>query len=214
MATRSNKTLLHAMEENPSLKLLKTDNNTWMVAQCDDCGARRKLRVTAGKAANPGQFINNLKKAGWQCEHFVLHCPDHTDAKRAKRDADGAAWAEKMVEVEQTKAEPLNHNERHAVRSLLDAHFDDKIGRYLDSYSDQRIAETVGVATFHVTAMREAAYGPIIEKGAEEILREEVAVLQDRMRINRLRMHELIRDMEADHAQVEALATQIKTLIR
>lgn len=56
---------------------------------------------------------------------------------------------------------PLTVDERVGVRNLLDTHFDDKAGAYLNSYSDQRIGKEVNVPWAAVAKMREAAYGPL-----------------------------------------------------
>ena len=55
----------------------------------------------------------------------------------------------------------LTPAERTKVRALLDGHFDDSRGAYLDGYSDKRIGEEVGVPWKLVEAVREAAYGPL-----------------------------------------------------
>ena len=51
--------------------------------------------------------------------------------------------------------------ERIKIRNLLDQHFDDSAGYYLDDMSDQKIGAEVNVPWAIVARMREAAYGPI-----------------------------------------------------
>jgi len=52
-------------------------------------------------------------------------------------------------------------DERMMIRDMLDKHFDDKEGCYLDGYSDQRIGEELNLPWAIVHRMREAAWGPI-----------------------------------------------------
>ena len=58
---------------------------------------------------------------------------------------------------------PLTSNEKSKIRSLLDLHFDDEKGAYIDNYSDQRIGKELDIPWASVTQIREAAYGPIRE---------------------------------------------------
>ena len=59
------------------------------------------------------------------------------------------------------EARQPTQDQRLAIRNLLDRHFDDKAGCYIDGYSDQMIGKEAGVPWAMVTTIREAAYGPI-----------------------------------------------------
>lgn len=59
--------------------------------------------------------------------------------------------------------------QRFSIRTNLDKHFDDETGRYLDGYSDRKIAEEIGLPAIVVKNIREMAYGP--EKGDPEIVK-------------------------------------------
>ena len=61
----------------------------------------------------------------------------------------------------ETKPREASPQERVKIRSILDKHFDDGAGQWLDGYSDQRAGEEIGVPWALVTRIREAAYGPI-----------------------------------------------------
>lgn len=50
---------------------------------------------------------------------------------------------------------------RHKIRHLLDKHFDDAAGAYLDGMSDEAVAEQLGIPRIAVEQLREAAYGPL-----------------------------------------------------
>ena len=58
-------------------------------------------------------------------------------------------------------ARRLTGEERRAVRDLLDRHFDDNTGRYIDGYSDERIGAELNLPWKLVTELRELAYGPL-----------------------------------------------------
>ena len=49
------------------------------------------------------------------------------------------------------------------IRALLDKHFDDSRGAYLDGYSDQRVGAELDVPWKAVADLREVAYGPLRE---------------------------------------------------
>ncbi len=55
----------------------------------------------------------------------------------------------------------ITPDQRLAVRNLLDHHFDDGVGGYINGFSDQQVAEQAGVPRIFVERAREAAYGPI-----------------------------------------------------
>lgn len=65
-----------------------------------------------------------------------------------------------MVEKAAAVREPTQQ-ERIKVRQVIDQHFDDEAGFWLNGYSDQKAGEEIGVPWALVTRIREAAYGPI-----------------------------------------------------
>jgi hypothetical protein len=75
----------------------------------------------------------------------------------------------------------LTTDEKMKVRNLLDNKFDDKEGRYLEDYSDQRIGAECDVPWASVAAFREFAYGPIREDPRIAGLRQEFADLRARL---------------------------------
>lgn len=62
---------------------------------------------------------------------------------------------------------PVSSDMRRLVRAKLDEWFDDAKGRYLDGWSDDRVAEACGTATDVVASLREAAYGPLVPQEPE-----------------------------------------------
>ena len=55
----------------------------------------------------------------------------------------------------------MTADQRAKVRELIEQHFDEDKGCYLDGYSDEKIAIDVNVPRIHVEHLRDAAYGPI-----------------------------------------------------
>lgn len=71
--------------------------------------------------------------------------------------------------------------QKAAVRNLLDKHFDDAAGRYLEGYTDERIAKDLNIPWAFVTQLREAAYGPLKSDPEVDALRKEAASLASKL---------------------------------
>jgi hypothetical protein len=79
--------------------------------------------------------------------------------------------------VEQPTVEQPTVEQKKAMRDLLSSTFDEKHGIYIEDYSDQRIAEEVGVACALVIQLREDWYGKLCEVDPEiEQLRERLVL--------------------------------------
>jgi len=76
-------------------------------------------------------------------------------------------------------ARALTPDEKSRIRRLLDEHFDEELGNYLDGYSDQRIGREVDVPWSAVTHIRELAYGPIREDQRITQLRNELLTIKE-----------------------------------
>lgn len=98
-----------------------------------------------------------------------------------------APWQEKLAALSLVKKdtdmaadkpsglrEPTQQ-ERIKVRQILDQHFDDEAGYWLNGYSDQKAGEEIGVPWAMVTRIREAAYGPIRLDADTAALKTELA---------------------------------------
>lgn len=151
-----------------------TDGTRRTVAQftCSECW--RTLDVTIGDKLVPDAVAKTATHKGWKVNAFRktgTYCPTCAGpSHKPKNDPDSELRKViPMVAVTPIKAVPLvidgareiTTDERVAIRSHLDKHFDDGVGAYLDCMSDQRIAEMVGVPRMAVERLREAAYGPI-----------------------------------------------------
>lgn len=107
----------------------------------------------------PEFFMNKAKQAGWsvhETKALKNRCGECIHPHN-----NGATMKPGPIALVPAPARKLNADERLQVRGLLDKHFDDSKGEYLDDVSDAKIGEMVNVPWALVSAIREAAYGPI-----------------------------------------------------
>lgn len=83
--------------------------------------------------------------------------------------------AEKAESVIDISPAPLSSMKRAEIRAMLESFFDDKTGRYLDGYSDKKIAEEIGISWKQVEAVRELAYGELKSDPELDMLKQRVA---------------------------------------
>ena len=140
------------------------------------CGATLEEMVSAGPV-NPEAVAKRARNKGWDCDAWfatATRCPACLSRK--------SAGEKPNKDIKMTdKPREITHGERMKIRAILDKHFDDAAGYWLDSYSDQRAGEEAGVPWAHVTKIREAAYGPIRLDPALMALKEEVSTLAREM---------------------------------
>jgi hypothetical protein len=135
-----------------------------------------ELEVAPTWPLNPEAVAKRASAYGWRVDAYrksEARCPD-CQARRSPGDRPdpkppAPPQTAKVIPMTvaaidpKPKAQPPEptKDQRLKIRALLDKHFDDHTGAYLDSYSDQRIGEEVGIAWAAVARIREAAYGPI-----------------------------------------------------
>lgn len=161
--------------------------------RCDGFGDFPLIRHA--KTFNPEATIHGATAAGWLAKHNSTRaeCPTCTASRSAQ--AKGESPGKKTAEVIQMQLKPLQNEHRLRIRDLLDKHFDDSLGRYLDGYSDQKVADEVMVPRAHVEGIRETAYGPIRNPPELDAATKAVA------------------DLEASYAKAEAIALEIASLL-
>ena len=96
--------------------------------------------------------------------------------------------------------------QKQRIRALLDKHFDDSAGAYLDAMSDQKVAEAVGVPRVHVETLREAAYGPIRVTPEMAEARAELEAVRKLLADEAARMAEIEKRLAAAEAKLSAAA--------
>lgn len=142
---------------------------------CSGCDARHE-RVITNRTPPPAEAVVKwATRDGWRVDPHrrgAIRCPQclcGTTAHSLDQSppvTDTPRIIEAMAEpVAATKPAPTPREptqaERLKIRSILDSHFDDGAGCWLDGYSDQKAGEACGVPWSLVTRIREAAYGPI-----------------------------------------------------
>lgn len=152
--------------------------------ECGRCGARDEFPVVghAGRMSIKAT-IAGAAHAGWLAAEGSarVECPRCVTARkdRAKGESPGPKAEVIML---QPVAKPLTPDQRLRIRALLDKHFDDGAGRYLDGYSDQRGATELNLPRIHVETIREAAYGAIRVPPEMEAAEKAVAALEARLK--------------------------------
>ncbi len=132
---------------------------------CAGCGAD-KFYPLKGKTVPPDVAANWLSRDGWRSDAHsktAIRCPACIAGRErhSLTSEPPSAKVIKMAEPAKSVPRELTQAERLRVRAILDKHFDDAAGCWLDGYSDQKAGEEAAVPWAHVTKIREAAYGPI-----------------------------------------------------
>lgn len=141
---------------------------------------------------DPEQLRKRMLSKGWEFDAFRKKnciCPEcqkdqrdleEEEPKMPKPTLVANSDTAQQVLAQQTPRS-LTADERFKVRQLLDQHFDDKMGAYLNQYSDQRIGTELEVPWKLVFDIREAAYGPIREDPRIAAIRSDMARLERQM---------------------------------
>lgn len=127
---------------------------------CAQCDAHHD--ITAG-TLNVEQVAKRFRALGWDVDFRHIQaaiCPT-CSAKKAMKEKTRMATTPAPAAPENPADRAPTPDQRAAIRRLLDTHFDDKVGGYLDGYSDQRIGKDLSIPWSWVQQLREAAYGPI-----------------------------------------------------
>lgn len=133
---------------------------------CVECGAIFDAQLKSGGSVNPEGIANRARLAGWEADAHRANrsiCPDCLKPPPEKESTMAANLPPQSVVPIRTPpavTQPTG-DQRMKIRGLLDKHFDDAAGHYLDGMSDQKIAEAVNVSRVTVEQVREAAYGSI-----------------------------------------------------
>jgi hypothetical protein len=183
--------------------------------QCVECGAVLdvpKLKNTT----NPEDGAARARAKGWGADAWRKNrcfCPACVNAERAANDPD-SELKKKVVSMAQPVATPppavalvreITADQKQRIRALLDKHFDDAVGVYLDDQSDKTVAEAAGVPRIIVENIREAAYGPIRITAEIQAMRDECATLKEKVIM-------ACREMEKVRAEVMTLASKLEKL--
>lgn len=187
---------------------------------CTSCDNTVELPVKSGYRLNAEAVTKRAIRQGWIADAFRKSgtlCPDCQAVRKAARSPQPEPTEAEEAPVNiTTRITPsaeaprkLNADQRLKVRSLLDAHFDDARGMYLDGYSDKRIGEEINVPWALIAEMREVAYGPI--KIDQEILDLKTEIASTRTAATKLRS-EIIELVRKAGEEIGALDKRIEAL--
>lgn len=188
---------------------------TFAVAVCNDCKKPGEVKVQANRHHNPEMVAKLFRAAGWKFDHnrqrkcICAACmalkhprinPEETEDMAAKtapaplvKDIPEAEKPYHGITPPKTPRD-LTPATKTKVRQMLDGHFDEAKGMYLEGYSDQRIGKELNIPWACVTQMREAAYGPILVDTEVENLRAKVKAMSD----NADALEDTIKNLEQD----------------
>ena len=158
---------------------------------CVECAETLDIKVDSGMPMNAQAWAKSAGNKGWLAHpdrKNRTYCPKCRGSSSKPKNNPDSELQKVIPMVAATPIKPspsivsvvreITSDERVAIRSHLDKHFDDGVGAYLDGMSDQRIAETVGVPRAAVERLREAAYGPIKVDPVVAALREKIAAFR------------------------------------
>lgn len=163
---------------------------------CARCEATIIIPLPSGRL-NPEMLARRAIQAGWRADAFhpsKCRCPEHNPKANAmnKKTADLATDMRTLAEIPerlgmpsappvpaQVVARPLTTDEKFNVRQLLDKHFDDSRGIYLDGFSDKKIGETLNIPWKAVAEMREVGWGPVRANPELDELKAEMVRFRD-----------------------------------
>lgn len=153
----------------------------------------------AGPSDTPNDPDSELKKAGF----MITPVPPAQPVSKV--------IISKPVELPRLMAvRDATPNQRVKIRALLDRHFDDDAGMYLEDFSDQHIAELVEVPRVIVENIRDAAYGPIKVDAAQQALRAEIAAMKIDLKAMQDAQAEAVRGMST---RVMDLSSKLEALV-
>jgi hypothetical protein len=178
---------------------------------CRRCSETLRINLRQGiKVHNPEFLARKARDAGWQAHPFKPNrsrCAACLASESTDRHEPSILTAlpvlvreitpsqeEETMAAKQSIVAQLNASTdltaparatasetKMKIRNMLDKHFADDKGAYLDGYSDQRIGVELGVPWKEVADLREVAYGPIKEDPELTAVKTAVELIQQRM---------------------------------
>lgn len=194
--------------------------------ECDRCPAAHEEVLKGGSTINPEHIAKRACRAGWDApaRRGKPRCPA-CSSKRQRGESPGPKTLNNpesnVVNLPTNpttpKAKPaveamadLTPGQKQQIRTLLDKHFDDSAGAYLDGYSDQRIGAELNLAWAHVSRLREVGYGPIRRDMEVDTLRAELRQAEDNAIAA---VQKLAKSLEVSTSAFTAIASSIGSKI-
>jgi hypothetical protein len=151
---------------------------------CVECAKTLDIRVQSDVPLNPQGYAKRAEREGWKADPWKknrCYCPKCAGPQsKPKNNPDSEIRKVIPLSISPVPRE-VTADQKQRTRALLDKHFDDGVGMYLDGMSDQRVAEVVGVPRVIVEQIRDAAYGPIKVDPMLAETRQEIAALKQKI---------------------------------
>lgn len=136
-------------------------------ATCGECGATHDMRWDQNN--NPEKVRFRFERIGWTLDPWNLRrCRCQACREKKHPIAKEAPVSHNPVEARAAAPLPASvavrdptSDDKRRMRDLLDRYFDDKLGLYLESYSDQRIGKELDLPWLMVQRYRDQAYAPL-----------------------------------------------------
>lgn len=144
------------------LRTIVSDSGRRSVGRFTCCECEDILDIPYVGQKPPIFFVQKAAQRGWsahESRRSKVYCPKCAKTQPTvseKQEQDMTTPPVSLVKPRQPTAD-----ERLKIRGLLDKHFDDSNGEFLDGMDDDKIAEKADLPRVWVTTIREAAYGPI-----------------------------------------------------
>lgn len=140
---------------------------------CSQCFAHETLPADGKPTEVMGKFFT---QKGWKVDvanRRRCFCPACVKQKKERPVTPDTMPPLKIVQRIEIPDVAPTPDQKVRIRHLLDSHFDDKAGRYLDEWTDQKIANDVGVAWKAVEQIRRLGWGELKEDPALLAIRAE-----------------------------------------
>jgi hypothetical protein len=178
---------------------------------CPECiqGPARAGPVTGKVTEEPNDMKNTTPPNSTDNNPSGYSPPTHA--------GDTAITSMVATQIGKTDVPPprtLTAHERTKVRQLLDGHFDELKGQYLEGYDDKRIGEECNVPWALVTQIRELAYGPIKEDPEKVAFRAEAKALREEFLKMAKSAEEAVDKMHAQFKAIEGRLINIEAKAR
>jgi len=185
--------------------------STWARFHCVSCDATSDCRVTTGLPLDCHGYAKKMARRGWQAwanKKSKTYCPACL-GPRKKAASPPALKVVPMAPPKLVDVRKPTQAERMKIRALLDLHFDDARGMYLEGKNDQTLAEEVGVPRLVVEQMREVSYGPLRVNPEDVAMQAEITQLRQDLDLLKKELDERLAPRREEIAQLEVRLANI-----
>ena len=172
---------------------------------CPDCLKGRKQFTEAAVPKRPSEAMTASQCRYPHPEETMPKSTSPTNSYTPPKTDTGVLTAVTNLTASGHYDRTLTSHEKAKVRAILDGHFDDQLGRYLDNYDDKKVGLETDLPWALVAQYRELAYGPIKPDPAIEAFTKELALMQEELK-------NLSNAIEAMRARFEAYSGRLVNL--